>query len=182
MLVKPEKLLIVDEDESVRATLSLVFSALGYYVRSSEDGQLGLSELTKDLPNVLLTDLNMLRMSSQAFLLSVRRRFPSICVIAMGKDLIGHRVPNGVAADAVYQKGEGPVCLVKIVEAMIGTKRPTRRLSMDDLFGFKVFEVIPPHPSAEALRLPANRKLISPTRKCDRDGGIALTIQRGISY
>jgi len=182
MLVKPEKLLIVDEDESVRKSLSLVFSALGYCVRSSEDGRLGLSELTKDLPNILLTDLNMVHMSSKEFLSMVRRRFPSICVIAMGKDLSGHRVPNGVAADAVYQKGEGPICLIKIVEAMIGKKRPTCRLSMDDLFGFKVFELIPTHPGTEAWAFPADRKLISPTRKHEQDSRLALTIQRGISY
>jgi DNA-binding NarL/FixJ family response regulator len=165
MLNNPGKLLIVDEDESVRTSLSLVFSALRYCVRSSEDGRLGLSELIRDIPDILLTELNMVHMSSQEFLLIVRRRFPSIRVIAMGKDLSGHRVPNGVAADALYQKGEGPVRLIKIVETLTRSKRPTSRLSMDDLFGFKVFETIPPHPGAEVLTYPANRTLIFPTPK-----------------
>lgn len=160
MLVKQERLLIVDEDESVRTSLSLVFSALGYRVRSSENGRFGLCELIKDIPDILLADLHMLRMFSRDFLLTVRRIFPSIRVIAMGKDLSGHRVPNGVAADALYRKGEGPVRLIKIVEAMIQSKRPTSRLSMDDLFGFEVFETIPPHPGAELLTFPPSRTLI----------------------
>jgi len=176
MLNDSGKLLIVDEDASARRSLSLVFSALGYCVRFSQDDRLALCELIKDIPDILLADLSMEHLSNQAFLLIVRRRYPSIRVIAMGKDLSGHRVPNGVAADALYQKGEGPVRLIKIVEAMIATKRPNRRLSMDDLFGFKVFEVIPPHPGAEVLKFPANRKLISATQKGDHDGGIALTI------
>jgi DNA-binding NtrC family response regulator len=177
MLNNQGKLLIIDEDVSVRTSLSLVFSALGYCVRSSEDGRSGLSELTKDIPDILLTDLNMVRMSSQEFLLTVRRSFPSIRVIAMSKDLSGHRVPHGVAADALYQKGAGPVRLIKTVEAMIQTKRHAIRLSMDNLFGFRVFEEIPPHPAAEVRPLPANSTLMPPIPENDSEGEIVSPTQ-----
>jgi DNA-binding NtrC family response regulator len=171
MLGMPGKLLIVDEDVHVRTSLALVFSALGYRVRSSEDGRSGLSELTKAIPDILLTDLNMVRMSSQEFLLTVRRSFPSIRVIAMSKDLSGHRVPHGVAADALYQKGAGPVRLIKTVEAMIQTKRHAVRVSMDNLFGFRIFEEIPPRP-AEVQTFPATPTLMPPIPKNDSEGEI----------
>jgi len=160
MLDMPGKLLIIDEDVSVRTSLSLVFSTLGYRMRSSKDALSGLSELTKDIPDVLLCDLDMVRMSSLEFLLIVRRRFPSVRVIARGQDFSGNKVPHGVAADAYYQKGTGPVRLIKAVEAMIQTKRLAFRLSMDNLFGFRVFEEIPPHPSAEMLPFHVNPTLM----------------------
>jgi DNA-binding NarL/FixJ family response regulator len=170
MLGKLGKLLIVDEDVSVRTSLSLVFSALGYCVRSSEDGRSGYSELIKDVPDILLSDLNMVRMSSLEFFLTVRRRFPSIRVIAMGKNLSSHRVPHGVAADALYQKGAGPVRLIKTVEAMMQTKGLAVRPSMDNLFGFRVFEAIPPHPTAEGMPFPANPTLMPTIPENESEG------------
>jgi DNA-binding NtrC family response regulator len=176
MLGKLGKLLIVDEDVSVRTSLSLVFSALGYCVRSSEDGRSGYSELIKDVPDILLSDLNMVRMSSIEFFLTVRRRFPSIRVIAMGKNLSSHRVPHGVAADALYQKGAGPVRLIKTVEAMMQTERLAVRPSMDNLFGFRVFEEIPPHP-AEVRAFPANTTLMPPIPENDSESEITIATE-----
>jgi DNA-binding NarL/FixJ family response regulator len=172
MLKNPGKLLIVDEDVYVRTSLALVFSALGYRVRSSEEALSGLSELTKEIPDVMLCDLNMERVSSLKFLLTVRRRFPSIRVIAMSKDLSGHRVPRGIAADALYQKGAGPVRLIKTVEAMIQTKRHA-------VLGVQSLKEIPPRPTAQVRPLPAYSTLMisPPLPKNDSEGEIISATQ-----
>lgn len=171
MFDKPAKLLIVHEDVSVRTSLSLIFSALGYRVRSGEGGFSCLSEISMEIPDILLSDLNMVRMPSLEFLMTVRHRFPSIRVIAMGGAWPGNRVPCGVAADASIQKGAGPHCLVGSVNAMTQSGRPTSRLSMDDLFGFRIFEAIPPNPGAEVLAFPANRTLVFPIPEIERESG-----------
>ena len=67
----------------------------------------------------------------------VRRRFPSIRVIAMGGVFSGNHVPHGVAADALYQKGAGPVRLIDAVDAMTRPDRSTKRLSSEALFGLQ---------------------------------------------
>jgi len=151
MLDKPAKLLIVDEDASIRTSLSLIFSELGYCVRTAENGFSALSEIRNDIPDVLLSDLNMGRMSGLKLLMVVRRRFPSIRVIAMGGVFSGNRVPHGVAADALYQKGAGPVRLIEAVDTMTRPDRSTKRKSMEDQFGFQELETIPPHPGSELL-------------------------------
>jgi DNA-binding NarL/FixJ family response regulator len=170
MLKSQGKLFIVDEDVYVRTSLALVFSALGYRVRSSEEALSGLSELTKEIPDVLLCDLNMERVSSPEFLLTIRRRFPSIRVIAMSKDLSGQRVPHGIAADALYQKGAGPVRLIKTVEAMIQTKRHA-------VLGVRSLKEIPPRPTAQVLPFPAKPTLMPPIPVNNREGEIIIATQ-----
>jgi DNA-binding response OmpR family regulator len=166
----PGKLLIVDEDVYVRTSLSLVFSVLGYRVRTCEDAESCLSELTKDIPDILMADLNMVRVSSFEFLLNVRHRFPSVRVIAMGGAFSGDRVPDGIAADALYQKGAGPIHLIDFVSKMLETNRLATRLSMDNLFGFRVFEVIPPHPTTGAMPFPANPTLMPSIPENENEG------------
>src|ERR1035437_7724494 len=59
MLEARGKLLIVDEDDSIRTTLSPLFSQLGYHVRSCGDGFSALAEIRKEIPDVMLADLSM---------------------------------------------------------------------------------------------------------------------------
>jgi DNA-binding NtrC family response regulator len=150
-------LLIVDDDESIRVSLSLIFSALGYRVRSGEDGFSALAEIQNEIPDVLLADVNMARMPGMEFLAAVRRSFPSVRVIAMTGVFSGNRARPDIAADAFYQKGAGPSRLIEYVDVMTQPLRAVSRLSMERSFGQQVFEPIPSHPGAEALAHPGNR-------------------------
>jgi DNA-binding NtrC family response regulator len=151
------KLLIVDEDVSMRRSLSWLFAERGYRVRSAENAFSALLEVQHGVPDILISDLNMPGKSGIEFLSVVRDRLPSIRVIAMGGGFAGNRVPPGVAADAFYQKGKSPDLLIEFVHAMTQPKRSGSRPSMHDLFGFQVFETIPPHPSPERLASSARR-------------------------
>ena len=59
-----------------------------------------------EVPDVILSDLNMPGMSGFEFLSVVRRRFPTVKVIAMSSAFAVDDIPPGVAADAFYQKGK----------------------------------------------------------------------------
>ena len=74
-------------------------------MRSAEDGFSALAEIRREVPGVLLSDLNMPGMSGFELLSVVRRRFPSIQVIAMSGAFSGDGIQPGVAADAFYAKG-----------------------------------------------------------------------------
>jgi CheY-like chemotaxis protein len=112
------KLLIVDDEAVIRMSLTAIFTELGYRVRSSHDGFSALVELRREMPELILSDLNMAGMSGFEFLSVVRRRFPAIPAIAMSGAFSGEGIPPGVAADAFYEKGTGPELLVRLVEAM----------------------------------------------------------------
>ncbi len=119
------KLLIVDDEPSIRSSMALVLTEIGYHVRSARDGFSALAELRNEIPDVLLSDLNMPGMSGFELLSVVRRRFPSIPTIAMSGAFSGDEVPSGVAADAFYQKGSSLGSLLRILEDL---PRPERAL------------------------------------------------------
>jgi CheY-like chemotaxis protein len=109
------RILIVDDKACVRTTMSLVLVELGYEVRAAEDGFAALREIRTEIPDVLISDLNMPGMSGFELLSVVRRRFPAILVIAMSGSFSGREVPSGVSADAFYQKGSSTSALIQIL-------------------------------------------------------------------
>jgi CheY-like chemotaxis protein len=109
-------LLIVDDQPSIRASMSHLLSESGFSVRSAQDGFSSLRLLREQIPDILLSDLNMPGMSGFELLRIIRRRFPSILVIAMSGAFSGDEVPSGIAADAFYQKGISTSALLRIIE------------------------------------------------------------------
>jgi CheY-like chemotaxis protein len=79
--------LVVDDDESVRLVFAELLDRHGYHVTTAENGFDGLLQLKHALPDVIISDLNMPRMSGFEFLSVVRRRFPAIPVIASSGSL-----------------------------------------------------------------------------------------------
>lgn len=146
MLYLPKKLLIADNDISILTFLSQHFSELGYCVRSAEDGSSALSEIERELPDILLSDLKLPGIPGTPFLARVRQNFPSVRVVVMSTTHSGSRVPPGVAADAFHEKGSSLHRLTEAVDAMTRPGRLTIRLGTEDWFGFTLYEKIPPHP------------------------------------
>ena len=117
-------LLVVDDDAALRMSLSHIFAAFGHRVRCAADGFSALSELRVEVPDIILSDLNMPGMSGFEFLSVVRRRFPAIKVIATSSAFAVGGIPIGVAADAFYQKGSNLRSLLQIMEGMTTAEQP----------------------------------------------------------
>jgi CheY-like chemotaxis protein len=117
------RILIVDDEPSIRTSMTLVLTEMGYKVRLAQDGFSALSEMRNHIPDVLLSDLNMPGMSGFELLSVVRRRFPAIQTIAMSGAFQGNEVPSGVAADAFYQKGSSLASLLKILGTLSNAER-----------------------------------------------------------
>ncbi len=124
---KPD-VLIVDDEVSIRTTMSIVLQESGYSVRSAQDGFSALREIRRQHPSILLSDLNMPGMTGFELLIVVRRRFPEIQVIAMSGSFSGTEVPSGIPADAFYQKGSSVMALLQIFMALpqIELRAPVR--------------------------------------------------------
>ena len=116
------RILIVDDDASIRKSMAMFLSAAGYEVIPAEHGFDALLQLrVPPPPDVIISDLNMPQMSGFEFLSVVRRRFPQIPVIAVsGAYEAGDHVPGGIIADAFYPKGQhDPVILLRTVAELI---------------------------------------------------------------
>ncbi len=101
----PYRILIVEDEESLRDVGKMLLIAQGYEVRTAEDGFEGLSALKQSLPDIIISDLQMPNMNGFEFLSVVRRRFPTIPVIVISGEFSGLSVPESVLADAFFPKG-----------------------------------------------------------------------------
>jgi len=64
------------------------------------------AQMKETLPDIVISDLNMPRMSGYEFLSVIRGRFPQVPSVAMSGAHKGPSVPAGVAAHAFFRKGE----------------------------------------------------------------------------
>jgi CheY-like chemotaxis protein len=121
----PKKtLLLVEDDSQLRLLLFTIFTQSGYRVRAAEDGLSALAQIRAAMPDIVLSDLYMPGMSGFELLSIIRRRFPAISVIAMSSAFSAGEVPEGVAADAFYQKATSVLSLLRLVEDAGNPERP----------------------------------------------------------
>jgi CheY-like chemotaxis protein len=113
-------LLVVEDEPTIRRLFAALLTAAGYSVAEAVDGFAALEEVRRRRPALILSDLNMPRMTGFELLSIVRRRFPRIRVIAMSGAFVGDSVPDGVSADAFYEKsGRHISTLVEVIEDML---------------------------------------------------------------
>src|SRR4051812_24864227 len=114
------RILVVEDDAVVRQTICMLLSASGYSVKDAENGFSALLRLQEEVPDVLITDLNMPEMSGFELLSVVRQRFPAVVAVATSGAFDSGIVPSGVIADAFYAKGaENSSSLLEIVSSAI---------------------------------------------------------------
>jgi len=98
-----DRVLLVDDEPLVRKLISGYLVAAGYVVRAAVDGLDAIGKLRAGLPDLIISDLSMPRMSGLEFLNVVRRRFPQIPVIVIS-GVAANDMPEGVAADVYFHK------------------------------------------------------------------------------
>jgi CheY-like chemotaxis protein len=119
------RVLLVDDDPFVRRLVSGYLVAAGYVVRMAVDGLDALNELRAGLPDLIISDLIMPRMTGIELLEVVRKRFPQIPVIVLSA-VATDEMPEEVLADACYHKnGCGFEQLLQTVSDLSG-KPPLR--------------------------------------------------------
>jgi CheY-like chemotaxis protein len=105
MSSKLTSVLIVDDDHDLRGAFASLLADCGFRVRTAAHGVAALAEMSSELPDVLVSDLDMPIMNGFELLSIVRNHFPVVGVIAMSGAYSGNEVPKGVIADAFYPKG-----------------------------------------------------------------------------
>jgi CheY-like chemotaxis protein len=99
------QILFVDDDAVLCKLCALLLTQHDYEVRTAADGLEALERLNESVPDLILSDLRMPRMSGFEFLSIVRRRFPSVPLIAMSGEFFAGTDPLLGIADEFLPKG-----------------------------------------------------------------------------
>jgi CheY-like chemotaxis protein len=113
------RILLVDDQPACLATLGTVLTRNSYVVDTAVDGLDALLKLKRSLPDLIVSDLRMPRMSGFELLAAVRQRFPHIASIAIS----GEVAPNnlcGLLTDLFLGKGTyTPLQLLRSIEDLL---------------------------------------------------------------
>lgn len=77
------RILVADDEESIRSLLRHILECAGYEVVDAENGQVALEKCREQRPDLVLTDIVMPEMEGIGFMLQLRREYPGLKVIAM---------------------------------------------------------------------------------------------------
>jgi CheY-like chemotaxis protein len=133
---KPQ-ILLVDDEPGIRKSLKLLLMSIGYDVAVAENGVSALSQLNQMVPDLIVTDINMPKMSGIELIAHVRSRYPSISIVAMSGGYQEEEVRVGLA-DVFYTKGQPPNDLVTAIATLIaanpahdGLRKNRSRLALE---------------------------------------------------
>lgn len=99
------RVLVVDDEAINRELIARILTSEGFDVVTAQDGLDALNQLAVPLPDLIISDLRMPRMSGFEFLAVVRRKYPDIPLLAISGEFSGNEVPPEVPADAYLSKG-----------------------------------------------------------------------------
>jgi CheY-like chemotaxis protein len=114
----------VDDEANLRVLGKSILESQGYEVHCAEDGVEGLTALSRLVPDMIISDLQMPNMNGFEFLSVVRQKYPAVPVIVISGEFSQAMVPESVLADAFFQKGNyKPAALFeKITELMAASR------------------------------------------------------------
>ena len=80
-MIMKKKILIVDDDFSMRSLMKVVFEDEGYSVTLAGDGNCALKTLENGHFDIIITDVNMPRMNGVELFNNVKKLYPRIPVV-----------------------------------------------------------------------------------------------------
>ena len=99
------RILLVDDEPSIRVVLGAILEEAGYTVDVAEDGISALRKIESAVPDLLLTDLRMPNMNGFELLEIMRARLPHIPRVAISGEFLASDVEKAGTADLFFQKG-----------------------------------------------------------------------------
>lgn len=97
-VLAPQRILLVDDEPNLRASLATTLLAEGYEVIEAKDGQEALEKLEYQTVDLILTDIHMPRRSGIELFHEVRRRHPGVPVVMMTAFANEHLIEDVLAA------------------------------------------------------------------------------------
>lgn len=98
-----KRILLVDDEPSIRFVLGAVLEQAGYQVDAAEDGFAALKKMQSAMPDLVITDLRMPNMNGFELLSVLRTRSPQLPTIAISGEF-QRAAQDSPIADAFFQK------------------------------------------------------------------------------
>jgi CheY-like chemotaxis protein len=131
----PMKILVVDDNEIILKTISLKLQGAGYYVITALDGSEAVSAVRKEIPDLILLDINFppdvdgvpwdgFRIMEWFHRLDTSKKIPIIIITGLEDAKNKERASSGGAV-AFFHKPIDHDDLLKVIRATVGaTKKP----------------------------------------------------------
>jgi CheY-like chemotaxis protein len=131
--VDQKRILIVDDEPSIRIIVSAIFEREGYIVDTAEDGFVALRKIQQVTPDLVISDLRMPNMNGFELLSVLRTRYPGMPTIAISGEFLSREVDDALIADAFFQKGSYSIqdmlaTVADLLSAPIATARGKSRV------------------------------------------------------
>lgn len=118
------RILVIDDESSIRKILRIMLERSGYEVDEASDGVSGMKKIRSDPPDLVITDLIMPDKEGIETILELRRDYPGLKIIAMsGGGVIGAqeylKMARSVGAHRVFKKPFGMGEFLEAVEDLL---------------------------------------------------------------
>jgi CheY-like chemotaxis protein len=130
---KPQKILVVDDNEIILKTISLKLQGAGYQVITALDGAEAVSAARKEIPDLILLDINFppdvdgvpwdgFRIMEWFHRLDMSKKIPIIIITGLEDDKNRERATTGGAV-AFFHKPIDHDDLLKVIRATFGSRQ-----------------------------------------------------------
>ena len=110
--MNPQKILVVDDDDTVRGVVAKMLSRLGHEVASADCGMKALGLFLRNSFDIVLSDYDMPGMDGVAFAYSIKKHHPHMPVVIMTGPDVGNAL--FLASEAVDEVIAKPFTLEEI--------------------------------------------------------------------
>lgn len=105
-ILKTKKILLIDDDEWIRDSMTLFFEGEGCHIKALETAEEGLQELKNESYEIIIADYKLPGMNGLEFLKQIQERYPyirRILISAYGNDEILYEA-NAVGVQDFIEK------------------------------------------------------------------------------
>ena len=128
--MSPRRIMIVDDDESVRSLLRMTMPEGTYEIEEAIDGEEALALLASHVPDLVLLDWKMPGRHGSLVLDELKRRHPRLPVIVLTAEVAEHHrsLAESLKVDVFLTKPFSPLELLETIERLLG-ERPVDETS-----------------------------------------------------
>ena len=123
-----KKILVVDDDQFFSKTLETSLKSGEYEIVLAEDGEKGLEQLKKDVPDLIIVDIMMPKMDGISFLKKVKESgdYPNVPILVSSNLSSVKKISDVMALGAVgyvVKSDESLPAIIQDIERIIGEKK-----------------------------------------------------------
>lgn len=123
-MTEARRVLVIDDEDSVRAMVEAALSHAGYRVLCATNGTEGLKVLDSQQVDLVITDILMPEKEGVETIVEIRQKMPGLQIIAMSGGGRVHnmeplRIAGGIGADALLPKPFDLTKLLGVVESVL---------------------------------------------------------------